>query len=213
MRPVKTRHIGFSVIVTTVVCAREVYISRGLPSEAPRHNVWERNQLTDYDQIELSPFCCHCWGGGAGRERWQGIERWEGVGFYKARRTPRAKTSARPAAFPRTRAILSRRLCHPALFSMVKFILYWIFNIYIYFIYFLLFFSVLFFLQYRPSDLYLRDRKEANGNFAKRYPHPSPHLQIRPSLVHPFVSQDKLLIQMHLDVPCNARASCKFLFK
>ena len=39
MRPVKTRHIGFSVIVTTVVHAREVYISRGLPSEAPRHNV------------------------------------------------------------------------------------------------------------------------------------------------------------------------------
>ena len=29
-RPVKTRHIGFSVIVTTVVRAREVYISRGL---------------------------------------------------------------------------------------------------------------------------------------------------------------------------------------
>ena len=68
MRPVKTRHTGFSVIVTTAVRAREVYISRGLPSEAPRHNVWERNQLTDYDQIELSPFCCHCWGRG-GRER------------------------------------------------------------------------------------------------------------------------------------------------
>ena len=39
MRPVKMRHPGFSVIVTTVVRAREVYISRGLPSEAPRHNV------------------------------------------------------------------------------------------------------------------------------------------------------------------------------
>ena len=39
MRPVKTRHTGFSVIVTTAVRAREVYISRGLPSEAPRHNV------------------------------------------------------------------------------------------------------------------------------------------------------------------------------
>ena len=46
--------------------AREVYISRGLLSEAWRHNVRERNQLTDCDQIELSPFCCHCWGGGEG---------------------------------------------------------------------------------------------------------------------------------------------------
>ena len=39
MRPVKTRHTRFSAIVTTAVRAREVYISRGLPSEAPRHNV------------------------------------------------------------------------------------------------------------------------------------------------------------------------------
>ena len=39
MGPVKTRHIGFSVIITRVVRAREVYISRELPSEAPRHNV------------------------------------------------------------------------------------------------------------------------------------------------------------------------------
>ena len=62
-------------------------------------------------------------------------------------------------------------------------------------------------LQYRPSDLYLTDRKETNGNFAKRYPYPSPDLQIRPSLVHPFLPQDKLLIQMHLDA-CNAWASC-----
>ena len=70
MRLVKTRHIGFSIIVTTTVRAREVYISRGLLSEAQRHNVRERNQLTDYDQIELSPFCCRCWGGGGGgRER------------------------------------------------------------------------------------------------------------------------------------------------
>ena len=69
MRPVKTRHTGFSVIVTTAVRAREVYISRGLLSESQRQNVRERNQLTDYDQIELSPFCCHCWDGGRGRER------------------------------------------------------------------------------------------------------------------------------------------------
>ena len=70
------------------------------------------------------------------------------------------------------------------------------------------FFSLYFFsLQYRPSDLYLTDRKERNGNFAKRYPYPSPDLQIRPSLVHPFLPQDKLLIQMHLDA-CNAWASC-----
>ena len=68
MRPVKTRHTGFSVIITAAVRAREVYISRGLLSEAQRHNVRERNQLTDYNHIELSPFSCHCWGGG-GRER------------------------------------------------------------------------------------------------------------------------------------------------
>ena len=52
-------------------------------------------------------------------------------------------------------------------------------------------------LQCRSSDLYLTDRKE---NMAI-YPHSSPHLQIRPSLVHPFLPRD-------LDVPCNARASC-----
>src|SRR3989337_2657054 len=57
-------------------------------------------------------------------------------------------------------------------------------------------------LQYRPSDLYLTDRKETMAI----YSHSSPHLQIRPSLVHHFLPQDKLLIQMHLDVPCNARA-------
>ena len=52
-------------------------------------------------------------------------------------------------------------------------------------------------LQYRPSDLYLMDRKET----MTIYPHSSPHLQIRPSLVHPFLPQD-------LDVPCKAQASC-----
>ena len=52
-------------------------------------------------------------------------------------------------------------------------------------------------LQCRSSDLYLTDREE---NMAI-YPHSSPHLQIRPSLVHPFLPQD-------LDGPCNARASC-----
>ena len=62
-------------------------------------------------------------------------------------------------------------------------------------------------LQYRPSDLYLTDRKETMAIFAKIYPHVSPCSQIRPSLVQPFLSQDKLLIQMHLDVPCNARAA------
>ena len=64
-------------------------------------------------------------------------------------------------------------------------------------------------LQYRPSDLYLTDRKETMAILQKMYPHTSPHLQIRPSLVHPFLSQDKLVIQMHLDVTCNARASCQ----
>ena len=53
---------------------------------------------------------------------------------------------------------------------------------------------------------FIYDGQEENyGNFAKRNLHPSPHLQIRPSLAHPFLSQDKLLIQMHLDVLCNAR--------
>ena len=52
-------------------------------------------------------------------------------------------------------------------------------------------------LQYRLSDLYLTDRKET----MTIYPHSSPHLQIRLSLVHPFLPQD-------LDLPCNARASC-----
>ena len=52
-------------------------------------------------------------------------------------------------------------------------------------------------LQCRSSYLYLTDRKE---NMAI-YPHSSPHLHIRPSLLHPFLPQD-------LDVPCNARTSC-----
>src|SRR6266511_1873165 len=59
-------------------------------------------------------------------------------------------------------------------------------------------------LPYRPSHLYLTDRKET----MTIYPHSSPHLQIRPSLIHPFLPQGKLIIQMHLHVPCNARASC-----
>ena len=37
------------------------------------------------------------------------------------------------------------------------------------------------------------------------YPHSSPHLQIRLSLVHPFLPQD-------LDLPCNARASCQYSY-
>ena len=41
--------------------------------------------------------------------------------------------------------------------------------------------------------------------------HTSPDLQIRPSLIHPFLPQDKLLIQMHLDA-CNARALWGFIF-
>ena len=45
-------------------------------------------------------------------------------------------------------------------------------------------------LQYRTSDLYLTDRKETMTIF----PHSSPHLQIRPSLIHLFLTQDKLLI-------------------
>ena len=37
------------------------------------------------------------------------------------------------------------------------------------------------------------------------YPHSSPHLQIRPSLIHPFLRQ-------YLDIPCNARASCQYSY-
>ena len=63
-------------------------------------------------------------------------------------------------------------------------------------------------LQYRPP-IYIRRIGRKLWQFCKKkYPHPSPHLQIRPSLVHPFLPQDKLCMQMHLDVPCNARASC-----
>ena len=154
----------------------------------------------------------------AGRERWQGTERWEDVGFYKARRTPCAKTSARLVAFLRARSFPDVSAMS-TLFSTVIFILYLIFistSLLSTFFSLYLFFlqknrvgddGVPAILQYRPSDLYLTDRKETNGNFAKRYPYPSPDLQIRPSLVHPFLPQDKLLIQMHLDA-CNAWASC-----
>ena len=101
-----------------------------------------------------------------GREQWQGTERWEGVGFYKARRTPRAKTSARSAAFSRARAILSRCLCY--LYSLLYCYIYFIFYIYLYFSTLYSFFSlknrvgddgVPAILQYRPSYLYLTDRK------------------------------------------------------
>ena len=106
MRPVKTRHNGFSIIVTTAVRAREVYISRGLPSEAPRHNVWERNQLTDYDQIELSPFCCHCWGGGRERR----IESVRG----RHRGTTSECVCMCVCVFERgVDRLLSRSMCHP----------------------------------------------------------------------------------------------------
>ena len=60
----------------------------------------------------------------AGRERWQGTERWEGVGFYKARRTPRAKTSARPAAFSRARDAFPT-----SLLSLLSSLLLYLFNI------------------------------------------------------------------------------------
>ena len=59
-------------------------------------------------------------------------------------------------------------------------------------------------LEYRPYDLYMTDRKETMAILQKGT-HTSPHLQIRPSLVHPLLSEDKLVIQMHLDVTCNAR--------
>ena len=150
------------------------------------------------------------------KERWRGTERGESGG--KARSGGRALDFIKRAG-RRAPKLAHARLLFPAcarsfpdvsaistLFSIVIFILYLIFNIYLYFLYCLLF-SLLFFLQYRSSDLYLTDRKETNGNFAKRYPYPSPDLQIRSSLVHPFLPQDKLLIQMHLDA-CNAWASC-----
>ena len=42
MRPVKTRHTRFSIIVTIAVCAREVYISRGLPRARHQDTMFER---------------------------------------------------------------------------------------------------------------------------------------------------------------------------
>ena len=56
-------------------------------------------------------------------------------------------------------------------------------------------------LQYRPSDLYLTDRNETMAILQKDTH--TPQLQIRSSLVHPFLPQDKLLIQMHLDLPAT----------
>ena len=82
----------------------------------------------------------------AGRERWQGTERWEGVGFYKARQTPRARTSAPRPLFPAHVRSFPDVSAISTLFSTVIFILYYIFNIYLYFLYCLLFFSILFFL-------------------------------------------------------------------
>ena len=85
-------------------------------------------------------------------------------------------------------------------------------------------------LQYRPSDLYLTDRKETMAILQKGT-HTPLHIckQGLPSFIlfsHKInysykcilmframhghlasLSQDKLLIQMHLDVPCNAHAS------
>ena len=57
--------------------------------------------------------------------------------------------------------------------------------------------GVLAILQYRLSALNLTDRKET----MTIYPHSTPHLRIRPSLIHPFLPQD-------LDVLWNTRASC-----
>ena len=76
MRPVKTRHTGFSVIVTTAVRAREVYISRGLRRERRIECVWARDRDTMFEretnwQITIRS-SCHpsaviVWG--RGRER------------------------------------------------------------------------------------------------------------------------------------------------
>ena len=67
--------------------------------------------------------------------------------------------------------------------------------------------GVLAILQYRPSDLYPVDRKETVAILQKDT-HTPLHLQISHSLVHPFLPQDKLIVQMHLDVPCIAWGSC-----
>lgn len=92
----------------------------------------------------------------AGRERWRGTERGESGGkaqsggraldFIKraGRRAPKLAHArplfpARARSFPDVSAIST-------LFSTVIFILYFIFNIYLYFLYCLLFFSILFFL-------------------------------------------------------------------
>ena len=56
-------------------------------------------------------------------------------------------------------------------------------------------------LQYRPSDLYLTDRKETMAI----YPDSSPHLQIRPSLVHPFLPQDLDVRATHMHLASKSR--------
>ena len=53
--------------------------------------------------------------------------------------------------------------------------------------------GVLAILQYRPSDYIWRIGRKL-WQFCKKIPTPLSHLQIRPSLVHPFLSQDKILI-------------------
>ena len=72
MRPVKTRHIGFSVIVTTAVRAREVYISRGLRRKRRISCVWARHRDTMFEretdwQIKIRSSCWG-WGGGEGEK-------------------------------------------------------------------------------------------------------------------------------------------------
>ena len=50
VRPVKTRHTGFSVIITTVVRAREVYISRGLRRKRRIECVRARHRDTMFER-------------------------------------------------------------------------------------------------------------------------------------------------------------------
>ena len=62
MRPVKTRHIGFSIIVTTAVHTREVYISRGLRRKRRIECVRARHRDTMFEretnwQIKIRSSC------------------------------------------------------------------------------------------------------------------------------------------------------------
>ena len=116
MRPVKTRHTGCSVIVTTAVRAREVYIPRGLRRKRRIECVWARHRDTMFErqtnwQIKIRSSCHPSAvivgvGGGGGRER-----RIESV---RGRHRGTTSECVCVCVFERgVDRLLSRSMCHP----------------------------------------------------------------------------------------------------